>query len=136
MCGIDGLLGLTDRFESAFADDHDVRLRPFRARHLGVLRDSATLVADVVTRRVDGLRRVHHIIEATKKPAAGARLLTNCGEVAKKVEHAPKSIDPASDHVCDKCRRIAQDPEVPRPKGTKSHVVVIRERALEPVSKT
>ncbi len=59
---MDGLLGLTDRFERAFADDHDVRLRSFRAGHLGVLRDSATLVADVVTRRVDGLRRVFHFL--------------------------------------------------------------------------
>lgn len=80
------------------------------------------------------MKHQHHIIEATKRPAAGARLQTNCGEVAKKVEHAPKSIDPASDHVCDMCRKIHQDPEMPRPKGTKAYIVVIRERAHQPAT--
>jgi hypothetical protein len=82
------------------------------------------------------VKHQHHIIEATKKPASGARLLTNCGEVAKKVEYASPTITPSSDHVCDACRKIAQDPEVSRPKGMRAHVVVIRERVHEPVTRT
>lgn len=46
----------------SFTDDHDVRLGAFRPGHFGVLVNLATHVADVVARRVNGLRRVLHLL--------------------------------------------------------------------------